>query len=259
MILLHQMESIKNYVHVTSLQTMLHTYWLHMKQIMLPRSVCFTSVATVIFRSSSKYRTKYITHWISFVKFKAPIRLIISSVVDTSPSDATWMHQQVSNDQNVFHIFNESSQTVDHQWDVISLAVVTSVSIKHNTSICREHLGTFQPDYMASCTISLACGAVSLSNCGVDVYICLTGSLWCRQSQQSFNTSTRSYFPSINTCFGPYGPSSGETYNGLFLIQRIRCTYATRCIRNSPLKHLIVYLTWGWPVGAETCSEKEGK
>jgi hypothetical protein len=40
------------------------------------------------------------------------------------------------------------------------------------------------------------------------------------------------YFPSFTTCFGPYRPSSGEIYN-----------------------HLIVHLTWGWPVGAETCSE----
>jgi hypothetical protein len=36
----------------------------------------------------------------------------------------------------------------------------------------------------------------------------------------------------LTTSFGPYGPSSGEIY-----------------------KHLIVYLTWRWPVGAETCSE----
>jgi hypothetical protein len=34
------------------------------------------------------------------------------------------------------------------------------------------------------------------------------------------------YFPSLTTCFGPYGPSN-----------------------------VIVYLTWRWPVGAETCSE----
>jgi hypothetical protein len=57
----------------------------------------------------------------------------------------------------------------------------------------------------------------------------LTGSLWRRRLQQSFNTSTRFYFPSLTTCFGPYRPSSGEIYNGLFLIQWIRCTYATWC------------------------------
>jgi hypothetical protein len=34
---------------------------------------------------------------------------------------------------------------------------------------------------------------------------------------------------SLTTYFGPYGPSSGEIYNGLFLIQRIRCTYVTWC------------------------------
>jgi hypothetical protein len=28
-----------------------------------------------------------------------------------------------------------------------------------------------------------------------------------------------------------------------------------RCIRNIALKYPIVYLTWRWPVGAETCSE----
>jgi hypothetical protein len=36
-------------------------------------------------------------------------------------------------------------------------------------------------------------------------------------------------------------------------VQRIRC------IKDSPWKYLIVYLIWRWPVGAETCSEWEGK
>jgi hypothetical protein len=41
-----------------------------------------------------------------------------------------------------------------------------------------------------------------------------TDSLWRHQSQQSFNTLTPFYFPfSLTTCFGPYGPSSGEIYN----------------------------------------------
>jgi hypothetical protein len=39
------------------------------------------------------------------------------------------------------------------------------------------------------------------------------GSLWFRQSQQSFNTSLPLfYFPPLTTCFGPYGPNSGEEY-----------------------------------------------
>jgi hypothetical protein len=69
--------------------------------------------------------------------------------------------------------------------------------------------------------------------CCILLRIYLTGSLWCRRSQQSFNTST--------------------SLHRVAYVQRIRC------IRNSPLKHPIVYLTWGWPVGAETCSEREGK
>jgi hypothetical protein len=39
------------------------------------------------------------------------------------------------------------------------------------------------------------------------------------------------YFFPLTTCFGPYRPSSGGIYNwclqGLFLLQRIRCTYTT--------------------------------
>jgi hypothetical protein len=36
-----------------------------------------------------------------------------------------------------------------------------------------------------------------------------TGSLWCRRSQQSFNTSTHFLFSFLlTTCFGPYRPSS---------------------------------------------------
>jgi hypothetical protein len=59
-----------------------------------------------------------------------------------------------------------------------------------------------------------------------------------------------------------------KCFLGLFLIQRIRCTYTTWridviCLYRyfdawSPI-HLIVYLTWRWPVGAEICSEWEGK
>jgi hypothetical protein len=59
-----------------------------------------------------------------------------------------------------------------------------------------------------------------------------TGSLWCRRSQQSFNTSTRFYFPSFSLhVSAPTGhPQVRYTigyFNGLFLIQRIRCMYAT--------------------------------
>jgi hypothetical protein len=35
--------------------------------------------------------------------------------------------------------------------------------------------------------------------------------------------------------------------------------YMFRGPSSSDWKHLIVYLTWGWPIGAETCSEWEGK
>jgi hypothetical protein len=52
------------------------------------------------------------------------------------------------------------------------------------------------------------------SHCQVQRAFNPTGSLWYRQSQQSFNMLTPFYFPfSLTTCFGPYGPSSGEIYN----------------------------------------------
>jgi hypothetical protein len=73
------------------------------------------------------------------------------------------------------------------------------------------------------------CYGIFTFGCCILLCIYPTGSLWLHQSQQSFNTLTRFYFPSLTTCFGPYGPSSGEIYNGLFLIKRIRCTYATWC------------------------------
>jgi hypothetical protein len=42
----------------------------------------------------------------------------------------------------------------------------------------------------------------------------LTGSLWRRQSQRSFNTLTSfNFLFLLTTCFGHYGPSSGEIYN----------------------------------------------
>jgi hypothetical protein len=46
------------------------------------------------------------------------------------------------------------------------------------------------------------------------LHIYLTGSLWRRRWQQSFNMLTPFYFPfSLTACFGSYGPSSSEIYN----------------------------------------------
>jgi hypothetical protein len=160
---------------------------------------------------------------------------------------------------------------------------------------------------------------IFIFGCCILLHIYPTGSLWRRQSQQSFNTLTHFYFLShplrVSAPTGHLQVRYTIRYfNGLFLIQRIRCTYAIwcrdvicctsvlilqfyiynfyiyiqlitcirttswstdvqqitslyqiayaqriRCIQNSPLKQLIVYLTWRWPVGAETCSEWERK
>jgi hypothetical protein len=67
---------------------------------------------------------------------------------------------------------------------------------------------------------------------GISSY--LTGSLWCRRSQQSFNMSTRFYFSSLSLHVSaptdhPQVRYTIRCFNGLFLIQQIRCTYATRC------------------------------
>jgi hypothetical protein len=61
-----------------------------------------------------------------------------------------------------------------------------------------------------------------------------TGSLWRRQSQQSFNTLTRFYFLSHSLqVSAPTGHLQARYtiryFNGVFLIQRIRCTYAIWC------------------------------
>jgi hypothetical protein len=70
--------------------------------------------------------------------------------------------------------------------------------------------------------------------CCILLHIYPTGSLWCRRSQQSFNTSTRFYFPSHSLhVSAPTGHLQSRytigCFNGLFLIQWIRCTYATWC------------------------------
>jgi hypothetical protein len=61
-----------------------------------------------------------------------------------------------------------------------------------------------------------------------------SGSLWCRQSQQSFNTSTPPFFifPSYSLhVSAPTGHSQVRytirCFQGLFLLQHIRCTYTT--------------------------------
>jgi hypothetical protein len=61
----------------------------------------------------------------------------------------------------------------------------------------------------------------------------LTGSLWRRQSQQSFNALTPFYFPFSLHVSAPTGhPQVRYAIRYLkdyFLIQRIRCTYAIWC------------------------------
>jgi hypothetical protein len=91
------------------------------------------------------------------------------------------------------------------------------------------------------------------------------------------------YFFLLTTCFGPYRPSSGEIYNwclqGLFLLQRNRCTYTTWHVYGTSTRGKFAYyltiwingsvatnsnslldilcykeITWRWPlVKAETC------
>jgi hypothetical protein len=70
--------------------------------------------------------------------------------------------------------------------------------------------------------------------CCILLRIYPTGSLWCRQSQQSFNTLTPFYFLChslhVSTPTGYLQVRYTIRYfNGLFLIQRIRCTYAIWC------------------------------
>jgi hypothetical protein len=55
-----------------------------------------------------------------------------------------------------------------------------------------------------------------------------TGSLWRPQSQQSFNTLTRFFFPFSLTTIR-YTIIQLDIFNGLFLLQRIRWTYAIWC------------------------------
>jgi hypothetical protein len=72
-----------------------------------------------------------------------------------------------------------------------------------------------------------------------------TGSLWRRQSQRSLNTLTRFYFPSHSlNVSAPTG----------HLLVRFTIRYFFSPLKISK-KYLIVYLTWRWPVDAETCSE----
>jgi hypothetical protein len=62
---------------------------------------------------------------------------------------------------------------------------------------------------------------------------------------------------SLITCIGDHG--SKYRYRHITSIRQVVYVQWIRCSKNSPLKHLIVYLIWRWPVGAETCSEWEGK
>jgi hypothetical protein len=62
------------------------------------------------------------------------------------------------------------------------------------------------------------------------------------------------------TLYSQYMLSFGYKYKSCrHKIVKKTLNIKTLNIRNSPLKHLIVYLAWRWPVGAETCSEREGK
>jgi hypothetical protein len=78
-----------------------------------------------------------------------------------------------------------------------------------------------------------------------------TGSLWCRQSQQSFNTSTPPLFSSSLYVSAPTGHLqvryTTRYSQGLSLIQRIRCTYTTW------LRDVICLISVLGPVVPNTC------
>jgi hypothetical protein len=93
------------------------------------------------------------------------------------------------------------------------------------------------------------------------------GSLWRRQSQQSFNTLTPFYFlsHSLHVSAPTAHPKASYTiryFNGLFLIQRIRCTYAiwcrdvTCCTSVLRLCRPFYFLSYSLPVSAPTAHPK---
>jgi hypothetical protein len=71
--------------------------------------------------------------------------------------------------------------------------------------------------------------------CCILLRIYPTGSLWRRQSQQSFNMSTPPFFLFFRVTRDIFRPPTGRPqvrytircFQGLFLLQRIRCTYTT--------------------------------
>jgi hypothetical protein len=54
------------------------------------------------------------------------------------------------------------------------------------------------------------------------------------------------YSTLFTTCFSPYGPSAGEVQYHLHFSKYYQCCNGST---------VILYFTWRWPVGAETCRE----
>jgi hypothetical protein len=73
---------------------------------------------------------------------------------------------------------------------------------------------------------------------------------------ENFNDFTIFIFVlSLITCIEDHW--SKYRYRHITSLRQVVYVQRIRCIKNSPSKYLIVYLTWRWPVGAETCSEWE--
>jgi hypothetical protein len=136
-------------------------------------------------------------------------------------------------------MYRSGDKTVSFIWDGHQCNGMLTICFlpQSATTPCNERLQTI-------------CVCVCCSDnvgCCILLHIYPIGSLWFRQSQQSFNTSTRFYFPSLATCFNPYGPSSGEirdrfsTENFLFLQLYVYNFYIyiqmITCIGNTKSRH----------------------
>jgi hypothetical protein len=119
----------------------------------------------------------------------------------------------------------------NHQWPMRLLKFMDTSSMDCHWRSHGHHknvYGTLKP------TLFFPLSPYHTIGCCILLRIYPTGSLWCRQSQQSFNTSTPPFFifPSYSLhVSAPTGhPQVRYTircFQGLFLLQRIRCMYTT--------------------------------
>jgi hypothetical protein len=105
----------------------------------------------------------------------------------------------------------------------------------------------------SKCCLYTVCTDVLMLGPAVEaLYISYT--MWTYNIYVTCNRNSFYFVRYLATCFGPYGPSSGETNVSTSILSLWR----HHAMLNTAIIACVTFYITRWPIGAETCSEVTG-